>query len=227
MNTEADYIKMLYRHFMNFKYKLNNSFIYDWESDFFGISKTGYAYEVEVKISRGDFFADFKKEKHKKFEALRQGRTHFIYGRTGGYTEEAFLCRYVDKVITFSYDGKDYGPNRYRRFNWGFDRKEDKYIVNDYGVANISEREKMIYAQHTNIIIAPFNKINIPNCFYYLCPEGLIKVGEVPPYAGLLYAGDKGLSVAKKAPYMHKDIKPLTSILLNKFYNLWINRNNK
>lgn len=41
--------------------------MFDWESDLFGISKSGYAMEIEVKISRGDFFQDFKKPKHQIF----------------------------------------------------------------------------------------------------------------------------------------------------------------
>lgn len=34
------------------------------ECDVISISKSNYIYEYEVKISRSDFFADFKKEKH-------------------------------------------------------------------------------------------------------------------------------------------------------------------
>ncbi len=223
MKTENDYIKLLYRHFCNFEYKLNNSFIYDWECDFFGISKTGYAYEVEVKISRSDFFADFKKEKHNLFKALIQGKSHFIYGRPGWYADEAFVCKYINKKISFDYDGMDHGStNRYRRFNWPFDRDTQKYIVNDYGKAHVTNHEKIVYAQHTSIRIVPFSEINIPNCFYYCCPDGMIKKEEVPPYAGLLYADENGITVVKKAPYLHRDVKSLTKILLNKFYYLWI-----
>lgn len=43
-------------------YKLHNTFIYNWESDFFCVSASGYAIEVEIKISKSDFKADFKKE---------------------------------------------------------------------------------------------------------------------------------------------------------------------
>lgn len=51
-------------------YVLTNSYIFGWESDYFGITKgTGYAYEIEVKISKSDFRADFKNktEKHRCF----------------------------------------------------------------------------------------------------------------------------------------------------------------
>jgi hypothetical protein len=51
----------LYCHFSNYDYKLFNSFIYHWESDFFAISKSGYSMECEIKISKSDFKADFNK----------------------------------------------------------------------------------------------------------------------------------------------------------------------
>lgn len=48
------------------KYQLFNSFIYDWECDYFGMSTSGYSYEIEIKLSITDFKADFKKiDKHK------------------------------------------------------------------------------------------------------------------------------------------------------------------
>lgn len=58
--------------FSNHDYKLTNTYIFNegWESDFFSITKTGYCYEVEIKISKSDFMADFKKPKHKIFNML-------------------------------------------------------------------------------------------------------------------------------------------------------------
>lgn len=52
--------------FGNYEHPIHNSFIFDWESDFFAISKSGYSVEVEVKVSRADFKKDFTKaDKHK------------------------------------------------------------------------------------------------------------------------------------------------------------------
>ncbi len=46
-------------------YQLCNSYVFGWESDYFGLTKSGYAIEIEIKISLSDFRADFKKqEKH-------------------------------------------------------------------------------------------------------------------------------------------------------------------
>jgi len=50
------------------KYNMSNLYVFDnsWESDYLAITKSGYLYEGEVKISRADFKKDFdKKKKHK------------------------------------------------------------------------------------------------------------------------------------------------------------------
>lgn len=65
--TERDILERLKSRY-DHTYVLTNSYIFGWESDYFGITKgTGYAYEIEVKISKSDFRADFKNktEKHR------------------------------------------------------------------------------------------------------------------------------------------------------------------
>ncbi len=60
----------LSNYFLNgYKYSMSNTYIFhhDWESDFFCINMSGYSFEIEVKVSKSDFRADFKKEKHKLF----------------------------------------------------------------------------------------------------------------------------------------------------------------
>ncbi|WP_231489887.1 hypothetical protein [Pedobacter sp. Leaf170] len=69
--------------FMNYEHKLFNSYLFDWESDFFAISKSGYSLEVEVKLTRADFKKDFthKPEKHKMFANFRKEalcKFHFV-----------------------------------------------------------------------------------------------------------------------------------------------------
>lgn len=60
--TEANILKILNRNFLsNPKYLMNNLHVYNWESDYLAITTSLYAYEIEVKISHADFFADFKK----------------------------------------------------------------------------------------------------------------------------------------------------------------------
>lgn len=56
------------------KYLLNNLYVFAWESDYLAMTKSGYWYEVEVKISKADFKADFKKEKKHKTLQFRNAK---------------------------------------------------------------------------------------------------------------------------------------------------------
>lgn len=67
--TVQSILDILRRQYSNSKYHLSNSYIFkdDWESDFFCVSQSEYFYEFEIKMSRQDFFNDFKKYKHSYF----------------------------------------------------------------------------------------------------------------------------------------------------------------
>ena len=39
-----------------------NTYLYDWESDFISVTKSGYIHEYEIKLTLSDFKADMKKE---------------------------------------------------------------------------------------------------------------------------------------------------------------------
>jgi hypothetical protein len=94
------------------------------ECDVISISKSDYIYEYEVKISRSDFKADFKKPKH--------------------------------TLIT-----------------------EKKFMIENF--------------------------YKVPNYFYFVVPENLVKVDEIPEYAGLMYVNESGVyNIVKKAPIIHK-----------------------
>lgn len=72
--TEKSIIGALNARFprQNVEYKLENSFVFKWESDFFLIQKaSGYSYEIEIKISRADFRKDAEKEM--KHQILKSG----------------------------------------------------------------------------------------------------------------------------------------------------------
>ena len=70
--TERKIQQILRNHFMSpnsMKYRIENLSVYAWESDSLSITKSGYVYECEIKISRADFFNDKKKErKHQILE---------------------------------------------------------------------------------------------------------------------------------------------------------------
>jgi hypothetical protein len=49
-----------------------------------------------------------------------------------------------------------------------------------------------------------YDRIVLPNRFYYACPEGLIQINEVPIYAGLIYISESGKYIEiKPAPLIH------------------------
>lgn len=58
----------------NCKYRVENIFLFDWESDFFVVKDNRYCYEFEIKISRSDFFSDSKKVS--KHSVLSKGIKH-------------------------------------------------------------------------------------------------------------------------------------------------------
>jgi hypothetical protein len=89
----------------------------DWEHDVISVSKSGYVYEYEVKVSYSDFKADAKKRRKAEFYA------------------QAIYC---------------------------------------------------------------------PNYMYYVCPENLIPLQEIPKYAGLMYVVNGELVTIKKAPIIRK-----------------------
>lgn len=65
----------------NNDYKLNNVFIFDWESDLFCVTKSGYSIEIEVKVSRSDFLADFKKPKHDLLIAAFEKKKYVMHDK--------------------------------------------------------------------------------------------------------------------------------------------------
>lgn len=63
--TSKDIIYSLSLRYTSHKYLINNAYIFNWESDFFSISESGYLYEVEIKVTKSDFRDDFNKtDKH-------------------------------------------------------------------------------------------------------------------------------------------------------------------
>lgn len=213
----GDINKMLYQHFINYDYKLHNSFVYSWESDFFCQSTSGYFVECEVKISRGDFFRDFDKQKHMIFRTCMDKRTHYI-SRSEGKGDR--ICEVLQPTVRTTY-GEFAELARYRG-EWKYERHNGNYgyWANDYGKMYIKYRREDYYAPASRIYFTPIENIHIPNQLYFACPVGLIKETEIPDYAGLIYCGES-IQVVKRAPYMHKRKQDLTKELLQKFYNLW------
>lgn len=58
-----------------------------------------------------------------------------------------------------------------------------------------------------------------PNKFYYVVPENLIKVEEIPNYAGLIYVNDLNqIIIVKEAPFLHKNKLNFNNKFVDKFY---------
>lgn len=203
---------MLYQHFVNYDYRLHNSFVYNWESDFFAMSSSGYFVEVEVKVSRGDYFRDFGKDKHDLFKAISAKRSHYISHREGAGDE---ICRYnYGKLFGYETAVSDH--------HWRGERRNGKYgyWVNDTDWVYMRKEQQIVHARATHIQFHKTAEKKCPNQLYFACPTDLIKLEEIPPYAGLMYCGEE-IKVIRRAPYLHKEKQDMTRALLNKFYNLW------
>lgn len=85
----------------NHEHTFRNKYIFGWESDFFCVSKSGYCIEVEIKISRGDFRADFNKQKHALLYAFSNGIKYVIErgDETQHYEENLCAKGITDRYI--------------------------------------------------------------------------------------------------------------------------------
>lgn len=241
--TESTIIEQLYSHFANYDYKLNNTFVFNWESDFFAMSKSGYYVECEVKVSRSDFFADFKKEKHRLFESIKEGKSHYIQRLVPWISDGDQLQPqgWINAMVLHGREIDTLQPliqtpleNRYSYYKGFADTKFKlrKYIVNDWMQPSITIGRVWRNAYHaptSKVHIQPMDRVKCPHQFYYAVPEGLITKEEVPPYAGLIVIRahqhedyqSETLHLIKKAPYLHKRMLDLKEELLKKYYNLW------
>lgn len=174
---------------------LSGSYIFDWESDVFTLNKTGYCIEVEVKISRSDYLADFKKiAKHHLL--INHKKTNVI--------DRHKECRYlVDYARVVEVHGKTAEQMENYGVHWGYDENGKYQQLN--GAACAIDFEN------------PQEKI--PNRFYYACPDDLIKPEEVPAYAGLFYVSSRGkIRKIKEAPLLHRNKNITNERLADKYY---------
>lgn len=200
--------------FHNHKYELRNSYVFEWECDFFSMTKSGYYYEVEIKLSRSDFFADFKKlEKHRMLRNQVAGKLQYFEPRykvhgdyIGSYIEYKLMKRFVRHRILA-------GTARVE------DLETHADILNQWKDFYLEAIKRDMYAPATKIRLVDLEKKRLPHRFFYACPEGLIKPEEVPIYGGLIYtAGATTATIVKDAPFIHKRKMDMAQVLLDKFY---------
>ena len=184
------------------EYLLENTYVFNWESDIFGMSKNGYCVELEIKSSRADFLADFKKEgKHKMLE--------MAYAKKTVYTKRNYLHYTYDHTFT--------------------NFKNQTFVNKEKGVTVALSPPPLPHQSNQVMTHSSIGYVQVfaPNRFWYACPEGMIKSDEVPKYAGLYWVNSKGkLEKIKTAPLIHKTKHQLTSLLLHKFYHKSLNLQN-
>jgi hypothetical protein len=116
--TEELIVDKLRYHFLGsstVRYYINGLYVFShtWESDFLALTKSGYLYEGEVKISKSDFKADFKKkdkhtllqESYEKLEGVEgKLRPHyFFYAVPEGLITEDEIPEYAGLVYMTEY----------------------------------------------------------------------------------------------------------------------------
>lgn len=196
--TEKDIQKALFNNWESHKYKFTNVFFFENESDWLSFLQTGFCYEVEIKISRSDFKADFKKPRHEVRTKQDVGNTHYIEKRSDSAKSmldpDWEFCRNFPELVT-SIEHNLYGSRR--------------------GDTDV----RLYYTPYSPIEFREIKNLQLPNKFFYAVPEGLIKPEEVPSYAGLLYI-TKDLKVikVKDGKFIHKDINKPDRIFDKTYY---------
>ena len=138
--TEQYIQKILEKYFMTSskKYEIENLFVYLWESDYLLFTKSGYAYECEIKISRGDFKNDKKKsEKHLILEEDNSDKNrpnYFMYVVPDGLITEDEVPEYAGLM----------------------------YIIDYFPYCKIVKQPKKLHNEKYDV-----NKLNLVDKFYY------------------------------------------------------------
>ena len=138
----------------NIKYTVSNLYLfrYDWETDFLVVQRTsGYCYEIEIKVSRSDFFNDFKKiDKH---SILKEGT--YMKKKYRYPTDPVTGKRISEKY--YSPEKWDYRPNKfYYCVPVGLIKKEEVpdyaglMYVTPMGIVTVKE-PKFIHKEKLNL----------------------------------------------------------------------------
>jgi len=85
-------------------YAFKNIYYFLWESDLLVITKSGYVWEIEVKVSKSDYKADFKKRistlryKHDLMKKGIQGANRFYFAAPAGLIKPEELPPYCGLI---------------------------------------------------------------------------------------------------------------------------------
>jgi hypothetical protein len=119
-------------------------------------------------------------------------------------------------------------------FIFRYDWESDYFCINKEGYA-FEVEAKISRADFKNdvkkekhlLFVENLNKRLTPNKFYYAVPRDLIKIEEIPKYAGLIYVDATHATIIKRAPFIHKIKTDFRKILCDKFYYQWLNDKKK
>jgi hypothetical protein len=185
--TEKLIQKALFRLFSSHEFKFTNTYFFNNESDWLSFLSSGFCYECEIKISRSDFKADFKKEKHRIHKGNEIGSNLFLR-KTYDHIETDLsweFCRDFPELI----ESREHTRMQY--------------------VDRIYQNVTSVYYKATvscGVEFVSHDNKQIPNKFFYVVPTGLISKEEVPDYAGLIYVDELGrCTKVKDGKFLHKD----------------------
>jgi len=200
--TEKSIQKALFRAFSSHKYKFTNVYYFGNESDFLSFLDSGFCYECEIKISRSDFKADFKKEKHTIHKANEIKGNLFLRkeGVSLSFNPSWQFCKEFPELV----ESEEYIQRRRLTHDPFF----EEVTVLDLR-ATISS--KIRFVSHDNKLL--------PNKFFYVVPMGLISKEEVPEYAGLIYVDEFGeCTKIKDGKFLHKDKLDVKKLFTKCYY---------
>lgn len=192
--------KALFRKFDSHRYRFTNVYFFENESDFLSFLPNGYCYEVEIKISRSDFKADFKKIKHAIHAQNNLKKQYFVkrLGEKTIYDPSWEFCRNFPELVIAQEHAS------YRR-GAGY---------NEFDI-------RLKFTPYSQIEFRAVENKRLPNKFFYAVPAGLISKEEVPEYAGLLYINeDLSVTKSKDGKFIHRDTLN-ASELFNKTYSAY------
>lgn len=216
--NEGTISKALHKKFETQFYQLSNAYVFSWESDFFSVSKEKYCQEIEIKISKADFFNDFEKQKHKIFQASIEEKEIIFISHGQGVGEK--ICEYKTASLQSPYFHSFRDKTHQQKYHY-----EHHDYLDGFRWFRLQERIEVAYAPATKIKPIYLQKTLYPHKFWYCAPESLAQeiLQHIPDYAGLLQfsfdlKGRESIDVLKKAPFIHKRKMELNKILLDKFY---------
>jgi len=199
--TEKLIQKALLRAFSSHEYKFTNVYYFGNESDFLSFLQSGFCYECEIKISRSDFKADFKKEKHTIHKVNEKGGKLFLKKTYDNFQSNLSweFCRQFPELI-----------------------ESTEHSIYEYVNREFQEVRGVQYRAKVScgIDICSIDNKLIPNKFFYVVPAGLISKEEVPNYAGLIYVDEFGnCTKIKDGKFLHKDKLDVKKLFTKMYYS--------